>query len=111
MSVEDTGILCPNSLGNALLHFENLRPSRDERALEANDLVRHAGFINAPFRRFLVVGMMNENDPPRNPRANAKSVKSYFLTAHSGLIPRRTFFRSVLRVPEEPSQHQLPQPI
>src|SRR6516165_6547210 len=99
MSVENTGILCADRFSNTLLHLENLCASGDERAFESDDLVRNIGCVNSPLWRFFVVGMVNKNNPAGYPWAYAESLKSYFLTAHSGLIPRRTVFRSVVRVP------------
>ena len=39
MRIEDARVLRANRLGDALLHFENLRARLDERAFEARDLV------------------------------------------------------------------------
>src|SRR4029077_1483318 len=111
MRVENAGIFCADSFGDALLHFQDLRASRNERTLEANDLVGDVRFINSPFRRFFVVGVMDKNDPACNPWTYTQPLKSCFLTAHSGLIPHRTVFRLAVRVPEWPFRHQCPQPI
>src|SRR6516164_5540262 len=100
MRIENAGIFCANRLGDALLHFEDLRARANKRTFEANDLAGDVGFFDSPFRRFFVVWVMNENDPASNPRTYAQPLKSYFLTAHSGLIPHRSVFRSALRVPE-----------
>src|SRR5215510_13977977 len=111
MRVENAGIFCADRLGDTLLHFEDLRASGNESALETNDFVGNIRFINSPFRRFFVVGVVDKNDTAGNPWTYTKPLKSYFLTAHSGLIPHRTVFRSAVRVPESPFRHQHPQPI
>src|ERR1700722_16753403 len=107
MGVKNAGILGPNRFGDPLLHLQDLRPGGNEGRLEPDDLFGHFRIIDLCFRRLFVVGMMEKHHPPGNPWSNADSLKSYFLTAHSGSIPHRTVFRSAVRVPEWPSRRPL----
>ena len=58
VGVKNTGIFRPDRLGDALLHFQNLRARGNESCFEPRYFGRDLRFIQFALRRLLVIGMM-----------------------------------------------------
>ena len=86
MSIEDSGIFCPDRFGNALLHLQNLHTGLNKRRFKATDFIPYLGrgdAITHDLVRLLADDIdFTAGDSGRNASSFEPIIFSRFVAAH-----------------------------